>query len=119
MHRMNVVSNCGQLWVAAVLAILLSGCASGLSKEECHLADWRTIGYEDGVRGLAQSRISGHRKACAEHGVAMNLDAYRGGWDEGVRRYCQPANGFRQGRAGSRYNGVCPADLEPAFHHHP
>jgi hypothetical protein len=95
--------------------IVMAGCASGLSKEECQLADWRTIGYEDGMRGFPQTRISEHRKSCAEHGVALNLDAYRAGWDEGVRSFCQPGNGYRLGRGGNRYTGVCPADLEPAF----
>ncbi|MGD8851905.1 MAG: DUF2799 domain-containing protein [Gammaproteobacteria bacterium] len=96
-------------------AALLTACAGGMSKEECQLADWRTIGYEDGVRGLPQTQISGHRKACAGYGVALNLDAYRSGWEEGVRRYCQPGNGYRLGRSGGRYNGVCPTELEPAF----
>ncbi len=105
----------GQAWASLVLALSLSACASGLSKQECQLADWRTIGYEDGVRGLPQSRIGEHRKACAGHGVALNLDAYRSGWEEGVHSYCQPGNAYRLGRAGSRYNGVCPAALEPGF----
>jgi hypothetical protein len=102
-------------WASLALALVMTGCASGLTKEECQLGDWRTIGYEDGLKGLAQTRISEHRKDCAEHGVALNLDAYRSGWDEGVRRYCEPGNGYRQGRGGARYNGVCPATLEPGF----
>jgi hypothetical protein len=100
-------------WIAIVL--LMSGCATGLSKEECQMADWHTIGYEDGVQGFPQSRISTHRKACAEHGVALRLKAYRGGWDAGIARYCQPGNGFHQGRTGKQYTGVCPQPLESAF----
>ncbi len=30
-------------------------------------------------------------------------------------RYCTPPNGFTQGRNGSAYNGVCPANLEDDF----
>ena len=67
--------------IAAI--IFVSGCAS-LSKEECQTADWRTIGYEDGVQGRPEARIGEHRKACAEHGVALELETYRSGWDEGV-----------------------------------
>jgi hypothetical protein len=107
--------SCRRALAPLALVTLLTACAGGLSKEECQLADWRTIGYEDGVRGLPQTRISGHRKACAEYGVALDLDAYRNGWREGVRSYCQPAKGYRLGRSGSRYNGVCPPELEPAF----
>ena len=98
-----------------VLAAALSACAAGLSKEECAAADWRSIGYEDGVRGQSEARIAQHRKACAKHGVTLELDAYRGGWEEGVRRYCQPGNGYHEGRTGKHYAGVCPGDLEGAF----
>ncbi len=104
-----------QAWVLLALALLISGCASDLTKEECQLVDWRTIGYEDGLKGLPQTRISEHRKACAEHGVALNLDAYRSGWNEGVRSFCQPGTGYRLGRSGGRYTGVCPAALESGF----
>jgi hypothetical protein len=95
--------------------LCVAGCASGLSQQECQLADWRTIGYEDGLRGLPQSRIGGHRKACAEHGVALDLDAYRGGWEQGVLSYCKPRNGYRLGRAGKQFNAICPVGLEEAF----
>lgn len=104
-------------WVVPALAILLGGCASGLSKDECHLADWRAIGYEDGVQGRPESRLGEHRKACARHGVALNFDAYHTGWEEGVARYCQPGNGYSEGRAGRRYGGMCPGHLEPDFLH--
>ena len=96
-------------------ALLVSGCATGLSKQECQTADWRTIGYEDGVQGRPEARISAHRKACAEHGVALKLEAYRGGWEEGIARYCQPGNGYHQGRSGRKYTGVCPPSLETEF----
>lgn len=97
------------------LAVLASGCASGLSRDECNTVDWRTIGYEDGVQGRSEAQISRHRKACARHGVGLNFEAYRSGWDEGVRRYCQPGNGYHRGRRGKSYSGVCPAQLEAGF----
>lgn len=97
------------------LVAMLSGCAAGLSEQECAVADWRAIGYEDGIKGWSQARISEHRKACAKHGVAPDLDAYRTGWEEGVQRYCQPGNGYHEGRTGRSYTGVCPQGLEPAF----
>lgn len=97
------------------VAILISGCATGLSKQECQTANWKTIGYEDGVQGRPEARISAHRKACAEYGVALELETYRRGWEEGIERYCQPGNGYHQGRNGRKYTGVCPRPLEPAF----
>ena len=98
-----------------LLAVLLSGCAAGLSQQECSTADWRTIGYEDGVQGRPEARIGDHRQACARHGVGLNFDAYRSGWEEGIQRYCQPGKGYQLGRRGKSYSGVCPAQMEADF----
>jgi Protein of unknown function (DUF2799) len=98
--------------VGAVL--LLSGCAS-MNANECRNSEWRTIGYEDGVAGRPADRIGQHRKACAKYGVSPDFDRYQLGRDEGLRVYCQPANGFRVGEQGNEYGGVCPEHLENAF----
>jgi Protein of unknown function (DUF2799) len=101
--------------VASVcVALYLTGCAS-MSKDECRVVDWRTIGYEDGVAGRASDSIGRYRKACASAGVTPDLDAYRAGRAEGLREYCQPQNGFRAGAHGADYAGFCPSDLAPAF----
>lgn len=98
----------------ALGAVVLGGCAS-MGKDECLAVDWRTIGYEDGVRGYTGERITQHRKACARHGVAPDLDLYQAGRREGLNEYCRPANGFRVGARGAGYGGVCPAELEAEF----
>ncbi len=115
MREFSVLYYSRWLPVLGLIVTLVTGCASGLSKDECRLADWYAIGYEDGVQGLSDSRIGKHRKACSKHGVVTNFENYRRGWDEGVRRFCHSSNGYRQGRNGSEYNGVCPPSLEPDF----
>lgn len=99
---------------AVVLLLAISGCAT-MDREECLTVDWRTVGFEDGVAGYSADRIGEHRKACAKHGVTPDLTAYQEGRSEGLREYCVPANGFRVGSQGGSYNGICPADLDPAF----
>lgn len=96
------------------VALNLAGCAS-MSKDECRVVDWRTVGYEDGAAGRASDTIGRYRKACASVGVAPDLDAYRAGRAEGLREYCRPENGFRVGANGAAYGGFCPADLAAAF----
>ena len=91
-----------------------SGCSS-MSANECMATDWRTVGYEDGVVGYSGNRIGKYRKACGEHGIAPDLNQYQAGRDQGLREYCKPVNGFRAGARGNGYNGVCPAELDPAF----
>ncbi len=95
--------------------LLLAGCASKMSREECRTVDWRTVGYEDGVAGQPGDRIGEHRRACAEHGVTPDLDAYLAGRTAGLREYCQPHNAYRAGANGYTYYDTCPADLAPAF----
>ncbi len=104
-----------RLPVIFALASSLAGCATGLSQQECQVADWHTIGFEDGAKGRPEAQLGKHRKACAEHGIALQLDEYREGWHAGIKSYCQPANGYNLGRRGKSYAGVCPKTLEPEF----
>lgn len=97
-----------------ITAGFLSGCAT-LSKEECEVANWETIGFEDGSKGYASNRVSNHREACAEYGVAPNLEKYLAGHKRGIRLYCVPGKGFELGRSGTAYDGICPGDLEQSF----
>ena len=100
----------------AIGTLLLAACSTTtLDKDECLAVDWRTIGYEDGVAGRSGERIGLHRKACAEHGVTPDLEAYRAGRAEGMREFCQPHNGYRAGVNGVTYYDSCPDDLAPAF----
>jgi hypothetical protein len=102
--------------IAAMLcAALLSACATGMGRDECVTADWRTIGFEDGLRGFPADRIGAHRVACARHQVAPDLAAYTQGRDRGLVEYCQPRNGYRVGLHGSGYANVCPVATEAAF----
>src|SRR5262249_29206630 len=101
--------------VSVLVAAWLGGCASGMAKEECLAADWRTIGYEDGLHGFPADRIGVHRVACAKHQVAPNLAEYTVGRESGLREYCQPKNGFSVGLAGAGYANVCSGTNEAVF----
>ncbi len=98
----------------AGLVILTGGCAS-MSEEECLVADWHALGFEDGAAGLTVAQLGERRQACAEYGVRPDTGAYRAGRNEGLRLYCTDQRGYRLGRSGRTYNGVCPAGLEPPF----
>ena len=96
-------------------AAFLAGCASGPGKEQCVATDWRTVGYEDGLRGFAAERIGVHRAACGKHGVTPDLAAYLQGRERGLQEYCLPKNGFRAGLNGGGYANVCSGPTEAAF----
>lgn len=96
------------------LIALLSGCAT-LSKNECLNADWRLIGYGDGVSAQSRDRIGDHRKACAKHDVIPNKSAYDLGYQEGVIDFCSESRGYADGHRGNRVNSFCPTDTEYHF----
>ena len=100
---------------AAAGALLgLASCAT-MSADQCLAGDWAGQGFSDGASGLSMSRLSEHAEACAKHGVVPDSAAYAAGRDQGLVRYCTPDNGFRAGRTGSGYGGVCPSYLEADF----
>ena len=103
-------------FTGAILAILmlLQGCAT-LDKDECMLADWRLIGYQDGVAGKSAASVGEYRKDCAKHAIVPDLDAYRAGREEGLQQYCKVDNGFRLGNAGRGFAAICPTALEDDF----
>ena len=100
--------------VLMLVGLAITGCAT-MDKDECLVADWRLIGYQDGTQGKSGARVGAYRKDCADYRVVPDLDAYQAGRREGLREYCVPANGYRLGNAGRAYNAVCPADTERAF----
>ena len=102
-------------FASLLAAAVLGGCATGMSKDECALADWQTIGSEDGLRGFPAERIGAHRVACAKHQVTPNLSAYSAGRERGLREFCQPKNGFRVGLHGGGYANVCSGPTEAVF----
>jgi len=97
-----------------VTLALLQGCAT-LDKDECMLADWRLIGYQDGVAGKSATVVGEYREDCAKHAVVPDLDAYRAGREEGLQQYCKADNGYRLGNAGRGFATVCPTALEDDF----
>ena len=95
--------------------LILGGCSKMMNENQCVVADWRTIGYEDGNMGRSEQWLSKRREICAEYGVSPDLDAYLYGRNEGLQTYCQPRRGFDLGNRGVRYENVCPSNLEAAF----
>lgn len=98
----------------AVTAGALAGCAT-LTTEQCLQGDWGAVGFKDGEAGRAQSRLDDHAKACAKSGVVPQAAPYFAAREQGLKLYCTQDRGFREGRTGSSYAGVCPPGPERGF----
>lgn len=98
-------------WLPALVPL---GCAT-LSEAECRAGNWYDFGHRDALLGEPANRFESHVANCGTYGVAPDRAAYDRGRADGLREYCTPAHGFRAGREGERYRGVCSKDLEAAF----
>ena len=97
-----------------VVLLMLMGCAS-VSKEDCLVTDWYEIGRLDGRQGRHRTALQGRAKACLEHGISADRQAYYAGHDQGLRFYCSEQNGFELGQKGLPFNTVCPLELAAGF----
>jgi Protein of unknown function (DUF2799) len=96
-------------FLALAALVSLAGCES-MSKQECQVADWQRVGFNDGAKGQSERRLAAYTEDCAEAGVQPDAQAYRRGWDSGIQRFCTAANGWREGVLGhSGKNAVCQA----------
>ena len=105
-----------RFYVPAALLAFLGACAS-LTPEQCQNADWRAIGYNDGVRGRLESHISRHFDACSKVGISPNVQAWQAGRLQGLPLYCTPSNAYNVGRAGNDLSPVCPAHQQRSLYH--
>jgi hypothetical protein len=102
--------------LVAVLGLLaLTGACETMSADECRVADWRSVGFQDGANGTSLDKYAAREKSCAKTGIAAQFDPYAAGRADGLKTFCQPERGFRAALNGYVYQGVCPASSEPDF----
>jgi len=85
-----------------------------MSVGECLTADWFKIGQQDGNAGQADM-IGKRVDSCREQkiDIAQNsVGAYRSGYAQGVRNYCQPDRILDDGLAGRDRVDVCPLEVQ-------
>ncbi len=99
-----------------MVAVLLTSSCATLSESQCMAGDWETVGYRDGLAGKPNAELLDHQNACVRHGVIPDRTQYLAGWENGVRQFCQPNNGFAVGEAGRSFVSVCPEPMQDAFY---
>jgi Protein of unknown function (DUF2799) len=85
--------------VLIAAAALLAGCET-MTVSECQVADWGRVGFSDGAEGNSDTRLAAHTESCAKAGVQPHVQAYRQGWDAGIKQFCTAPNGWRAGLQG-------------------
>lgn len=97
-----------------MITLMLVGCAT-MSESECLVADWYQVGVEDGRAGYPDSRLARHVESCESAGTRPDIDAWRSGRTEGLTSFCTGETGWRHGRDGRSYSGVCAPEVERDF----
>lgn len=90
----------------------LGGCAT-LSKSQCKVGDWNSIGKTDGEYGRPLNYFEKHKAACKEHNIKANTVLYLKGRDEGLKSYCQIQHQVNLGLSGLQYTHVCKGAIVP------
>ena len=90
------------------MVMFLTGCSS-MSVEQCHTAQWFSVGEVDGSSGHV-SRIDRYFKACQKAGIQPNQQLYQQGYQRGLSYYCTAENIFDQALKGSGSYSVCPLE---------
>ncbi|KGK14402.1 DUF2799 domain-containing protein [Vibrio navarrensis] len=98
-----------RILTCAAFTMFLSACTT-MSPDECRVANWQQIGYRDGQNGNDPSIIQRYSQDCAEAGVVADSDLWRKGFQQGTVLYCSPDNGYRVGKQGREYYGVCESE---------
>lgn len=100
--------------IIALYFSALQGCAT-LNESECAEANWQDIGFSDGAIGERTQQLSRHQKACGKHGIAVDVDSYNTGRDNGLKTFCTAETGYKEGIDGDEYFDVCPKPLASVF----
>lgn len=112
--RINIRNSCKILLSVTVSCWMLTGCQV-MSVGECQTADWFKIGQQDG--NVGQADMIGKRiDSCREQNVIVDpnnsVNAYRRGYGQGVRNYCQPNRILDDAISGKDRVNVCPLEIQ-------
>ncbi len=99
-----------------VSVIFFVGCAT-VSKDECVKFNWKQQGFKGAMRGeiLSDTNEYYHNKCTIQHGVVINGEQLKSGYEQGLKRYCTPQNALELGLSGREYEGICPIKMEKKF----
>lgn len=90
------------------LALIITSCASHLSKQQCETISWKSEGYQDSVNGKMPRDLSRAIEDCAKFNLKVDTNLYMQGWRQGARVFCRPSEetGFIDGQNGKSINAI-------------
>lgn len=108
---------CIRNYYLALLPLLLAGCATtqSLKPADCQVANWKAVGYQDGLKGASSQEILRHARTCQGRSIP-NREQWEMGRQKGLVEYCTKKNAYELGRQGITISAVCEQNLEELHH---
>ena len=103
-----------RILLASAMTLGLMACAT-ISEDQCLAGNWAEIGYSDGAKGKASSRIGKIAESCSKYGVSADHELYLANYKRGIETYCTYERGYDRGASGERYNQACSGELAAEF----
>lgn len=88
---------------------LLVGCQT-ITPQQCSIADWYQVGYEDGTKGRDSLYVSNYSKPCSSANIIPNRVQWERGRQEGFKRFCTVPVAHSEGLSGNKFSSICPVD---------
>ncbi len=102
----------GLILFVTPLTLMLGNCAT-ISKQSCMTDSWYDVAFKGAMNNHDRAdHIKDVTNTCGKLGIGVDLDVYEQGFQDGMRQFCEPNNGYQWGLQGRAYNGVC---ASPAF----
>ncbi|MFK8137870.1 MAG: DUF2799 domain-containing protein [Bdellovibrionales bacterium] len=92
-----------KLFLLAIAAVGLTGCASYLKKVECNNTDWYKYGNSKAMNGERLTN-DGFIGKCEEVEASVNHAALDQGFKVGMDEYCKTTTSYMKGKDGKSYN---------------
>lgn len=93
-------------------SLILAGCSSSMTEQQCTETNWHTRGITDAWSGKHLSYADEYAEQCAEYDIQPDFKLWRKGYLAALHQQCSPAKASELAAEQQTYTGPCLADTE-------
>lgn len=93
-------------------SLLLAGCSSSMTEQQCSDTNWHTRGITDAWSGKYLNAVDEYAEQCEEYGVLPNIKQWRRGYVSALHQQCPSSKAIELAANQQTYTGPCLADSE-------
>lgn len=93
-------------------SLILAGCSSSMTEQQCADTNWHTRGISDAWSGKYLSDADEYADQCAEYDIQPDFKQWRKGYLSALHQQCPSTKAFELAASQQSYTGPCLADAE-------